>query len=340
MPSIKVLCGRAAVLALAAAPIFPVAARAQDQTGAANTVLSPLKDGQLQADAALQTRITHDAAAQPLNELLQELSKQSGVAIEAGDNAPAVKVTAHLEKMTLADVLDALSGLYGVQWAKSGDKTLRLLPANALDAQMRRIGDAQWFRFYNERLDLAPPHVKTALPVDWLSPVYDIADEKTLLMHVTQIPTEKKVTNPEGIVTTISRGSRRVVSGGLPFTEAPDDLQQQLRRFIEGKVGLQMAKAYQTRQRKTHLFEGAAVLHMAYPTQPGVVARDDKGHEFKEVRAPQIMLRTAAGETVSGLPFQPLQSSFALHGAVKEWQPPKPSPAADSAAATPKAVAP
>lgn len=141
------LLHRAVLLSLVTLPILAPTARCQTTNALPSpqtpTLPAPRADDPL-SDEALAVKVSFEVKRRAVRDLLADLSAQSGVAFTVNtDSATAnKKVTARAKEMPLAQVMDALSGLYDVTWARvPGGYALRESEANPLERDLLRLGD-------------------------------------------------------------------------------------------------------------------------------------------------------------------------------------------------------
>lgn len=102
----------------------------------------------LQNETALQVKVSIEVKQRPLGDLLSELQAQSAVMLACAPNCPdaAMRVTARVKEMPLANLLNAFSRLYGVRWNRNGDKSYLMHAGdlNSLEREVVKQGDPQW----------------------------------------------------------------------------------------------------------------------------------------------------------------------------------------------------
>ena len=139
------------------AALTPDFGAADDKT--LNTVYSGLSDdianAQLDSNAALQKAVSLQVKRLPLRELLLQLQTQSGVTLRLGTDAPADKLlTARVEAMPLAKLMETLTRVYGVSWNKMGDAySMQGDALGELHLKLLQMGEPRRYRlrfeFYN-----------------------------------------------------------------------------------------------------------------------------------------------------------------------------------------------
>ena len=101
-----------------AVPDFDAQTMQKVYGGLGEEIINPLFD----TDAAFLTKVSWEGKRVALATVIAELQKQSGVTLTLAADAPADKlVTGHCEPMTLAQLLERVSRLYGLVWSKEGD---------------------------------------------------------------------------------------------------------------------------------------------------------------------------------------------------------------------------
>ncbi len=160
----------------------------------------PLLSAQaLSNDKALTSAISLQFKEASFSELLSEMQKQSGVGFEL---SPALgdtrRVTVRTAALPVRDVMDALSELYGVGWAKTPigayQMQSKLSPARVRALQ---IGNSAWFDYWHSYAvrKAAPARLKVHDPIDWPSVLRNAGiDESSLRapngVAVAELPTE------------------------------------------------------------------------------------------------------------------------------------------------------
>lgn len=132
-----------------------------------------LSEANLSGDTALANPISLEVKAATLGELLGEMQQQSGVALEISpDLLAASRVTARAAAFPLSEVMNSLTELYGVGWAKVPNGAYRmqseLSPARAGALQ---VGDSSWFSYWHSSAvkNIAPARLTLNQPMDWRS---------------------------------------------------------------------------------------------------------------------------------------------------------------------------
>ena len=146
-----------------------------------------LPEANLSADTALARPISLEVNDATLSELLVEMQKQGGVSFESSPNLlSASRVTARAAALPLNEVMNALTELYGVGWAKAPDGAYRmqskLSPARVGALQ---VGDSSWFSYWHSSSvkNGAPARLTLSQPIDWQSQLLnadvDVAELQT-----------------------------------------------------------------------------------------------------------------------------------------------------------------
>lgn len=193
-----------AALAEATAPVSPVAS------------LSAIE---VEGEAVLQVKVSFDVKHRLLSDLLGDLQQQSGVHLTADALSPAgaKRVTAHVKDISLARVMNALTGLYGVVWTRGQSGAYRMLPPNLpkMRVDMLSLGDIGLYHFWQYRVrrhnrpDYLPP-----LP-DWVTEITEQVDRQALR-----------------------------TADGVPVSDLPDDLRNRFRHHVNEVNALALVKAY------------------------------------------------------------------------------------------------
>lgn len=207
-----------------------------------------LQPADLEREAALGVKVSFEARRRLLRDLLSDLQKRSGVMLRAGHGSPAasVRVTARVKEMPLANLMNALSRLYGVVWTKDADNvyTMRASDRPELQVKMLQLGDPYWFR-YRERTPTG--HREREQRRNGL------ADE--IMKHV-----------DAGALSSLE---------GVPVSTLPVELQIKLRRYVEEEVASELASAQ--RRAVEALDQQPWSLHFAPPPGATIRVRTNKG---------------------------------------------------------------
>ena len=112
---------------------------------AAQTASPVTEDSALSEEKSLQIGVTFEAKRQALPEVLAALQKQSGIVLSVAPDSPlaAKLLTARAKDLTLAAVMNSLSGLYGAMWEKQGDAFVLKSQQNILDSVMWKLPSTQ-----------------------------------------------------------------------------------------------------------------------------------------------------------------------------------------------------
>lgn len=267
-----------------AAPATPAPTTPTTQNTTApkgEAVAAPLSADALKGEAALQAKVSFEAKRRPLAEVLAEVQKQSGVTVQAAPDSPAqtARLTARVKDMTLAELMGALSGLYGVEWLRSGDKSYLMRSGPALEAKLLQAGDPGWFRFWQVegRRPVAPKHLTLEAPVDWLSEI------------TRQVPLEDLMVDAADL----KMGDEASSDKGVPVSQLPAELQRKLRRYMETEAGLSLLRERgQTLARLRALDENCTLTIV--PGWQGATAAEGTS-------PPQVRIHAADGQSLTTL---------------------------------------
>jgi hypothetical protein len=111
-----------------------------------------LKLEALQSEKSLANPISLEMESVSLKSAVAEMQKLGGINLElTPDLLPDKKVTISIVKTPLHVAMNALSHLYGVQWAKAANESyIAYSGLSSLQIDTLQIGDYQWFRYWRE----------------------------------------------------------------------------------------------------------------------------------------------------------------------------------------------
>jgi len=176
----------------------------------------------LQNEKSLASSVSFEAVDVPLKTLLDEMQKSAGVNFVSSPNLLlSKKVTASVSDMPLYSVMNALTQLYGIKWARktNGDYVAAMgLSPSQIDAL--QLGDYQWFRYWAEpaRRTVAPAELKLPELVNLKTALADAGIE------------EQQLLQPQGV----------------ELSTLPEKLRDLIRQNIEGDVSARMVAQYQS----------------------------------------------------------------------------------------------
>jgi len=220
---------------------FPVASRAAE-----TTTLGPTAAAQalaLQANPALQMKVSFEARRQPLTDFLADLQKQSGVTLAAAPDAEVaqLRITARVRDMPLCEVMSALSRLYRVFWNHEKDTyVMHGSDWNAVEQELLQVGDMNKSNAYLLSRVLRQRGTEIA---------------KAILPHanVSALKTRE----------------------GFPVASLPQELQQELRRNFEARVAAEIVRGYRD---TTEQYLDDCILHIrSAPGDSRVAVQDPMG---------------------------------------------------------------
>ena len=272
---------------------LPVASAEKNKAEDAKIEAKPRLD--LAVEENLRGKITLAANRKPLSEVLGEVSKQSGVQLSAvGDNAARLLVV-RANGMTLAEWMERLSDLLGVRWEKTGDKTyLAQPPASPLEAQMIRMGDENFFHFWQirSRFDAKdlPPNLRfETVP----AAIRNIATnlDSTRLVQTKKLTLKKSVVNGR-------------FTFGIPFTELSQDNQETVRRYVESEMASRLINDYSI-YLKTRRDVAKGLVLRVRPARESTTrtSRDSHGRVSRPIEPAAIDIDTISDHKVKSLDF-------------------------------------
>ena len=157
-------------------PATPAPANAEELAGTTPATAdnaASLPEANLSGDAELARPISLEVKAATPSELLAAMQQQSGVKFETSpDLRSTFRVTARAAALPLREVMNALTELYGVGWAKAPEGAYRmqrkLSPARAGALQ---VGDSAWFSYWHSSAveNVVPARLTLSQPIDWQS---------------------------------------------------------------------------------------------------------------------------------------------------------------------------
>lgn len=182
--------------------------------------LVPMRAQELVEDANLSRPISLEVKEVSLSDLLSQMQKQGGVALEISPGLGSEqRVTARASALPLHQVMSALSEVYGVSWAKTPTGAYlmqrQLSPARLGALQ---VGDPSWFSYWRPKQIWSgkPARMSVNQPIDWPSEfVKANLDEARL-----QTPT------------------------GIAVSDLPDELQSLIRRALEQRYAVNLIQQY------------------------------------------------------------------------------------------------
>ena len=124
-----------------------------------------LTSKELRAEKSLAVPISLDLTGASLQEVLTELQKQSGLILTSTPGLlPDKKVAAQTSAMPLSDVMNALSGLYGIVWAKTDGGYFAQVGLSAIQVDALQLGDPQMFHFWKNPIRAADAPAEMEVP--------------------------------------------------------------------------------------------------------------------------------------------------------------------------------
>jgi len=220
----------------------------------------------LSREPALQAKVSFEVKRQLLSDLLTDLHKQSGVTLMAapGSLAGAVRVTARVKEMPLAEVMESLAHLYGVSWSRNAGNTYTMHGSDRSEVeqnllQMGSMGEATGR--YLARTEQQRNELSNAILAQ--------TDAAALKTHE-----------------------------GFPVSALPVDLQRELRRQMEARMSIGLVKAY---QKATEAFLNDCIVHMGTPQ--GILIRETKDGPVRVQQKPEVAIYSPSGELLLRLPF-------------------------------------
>lgn len=187
------------------------ATKAQPNNNEADELLvRPASSSELTSDTGPRDEVTFSVARRPLSEILLEVRKQSGVRLSSDDD-PAISrllLSAHMEKIPLFQLMNALSRLYGFQWKRSGDRAwnMEAFRPDDLRTKLLQFGDLYYYRI---RLKVN----------SWRS-------ETQALQELT----EEMLENVDATALKSPQG--------LAFRQLPSQIQNSIRERIQGEIAM------------------------------------------------------------------------------------------------------
>ncbi len=173
----------------------------------------------LQNEKPLDLPISLELTEAPLKVVLAEMQKDGGVSFTiAPDVLPNKTVTASISDMLMHDVMNALTGLYGISWVKAHNGYVATSGLSPAQVDALQLGDYQWFHYWKEplRRAVAPPELKLPELVDLKAALADADISKEQLLA------------PQGV----------------EMAALPEKLQVLIRQNIEGQVAPRLVEQY------------------------------------------------------------------------------------------------
>ena len=182
-----------------AVPNFDAQTMQKVYGGLGEEIINPLFD----TDAAFLTQVSWEGKRVALSDVMAELQKQSGVTLTLAADAPADKlVTGHTEPMTLAQLLERISRLYGLVWSKEGGAYVaRGNDRGELHLKMLQMGDLSNYNYQSEN------YVR----------LYKEREKAVIAQEIIDIKGVDALRAPEGVA----------------LSELPQSLRDRLRRIME-----------------------------------------------------------------------------------------------------------
>ncbi|MDF2439225.1 MAG: hypothetical protein JWN98_209 [Abditibacteriota bacterium] len=220
---------------------------------------------ELSRDDALQRPVSLQARRQPLSEALQDVQKQSGVALAIDAAVPAVtmRVTAWVKEMPLHTLMGALRRLYGVEWIKGDGGYVMRLSEDELDRNLLQVGDMSPYmnsQKFDERWQQA---------AEFAGQFLDVIDLDTLMAK----PEDNGLT-------------------GVPVSTLPAELQIKLRRHVEAALAPAVMRDYVQDREKLERLSDECILHVGTP--PGSVKPIKIGNRIITPTAPKPQMKLLA----------------------------------------------
>ncbi|RYZ61160.1 MAG: hypothetical protein EOP09_20300, partial [Proteobacteria bacterium] len=143
------------------------------------TTAAPQIKLDLEREATLQKQVSFEVKQCPLPELLADLQEQSGVTLQLGQEAKLEdkRVTARVQKLPLAKVMESLGHLYSFIWTRGNEGYQLSQPVIPLEAIAVPLGDLEWFGYWKNSLrqPLAPKELDFAGRTDWTAEILKLA---------------------------------------------------------------------------------------------------------------------------------------------------------------------
>lgn len=201
----------------------PTDAKTLPRTDETQQGLQTMTPAVLGREKSLDVPVTLEVSSTSLNAILAELQKQSGIELTSTPGLLADrKITARATQMPVREAMDALTGLYGIVWAKKADGGYSALAGlSAAEADALQLGDPQLFRVWKEpvRADAAPAGLKLPARVDLVAELSKAGIE------------EDQLKQPQGV----------------KFSVLPAELQSLIRRNLEERFAFGLIYNYQDR---------------------------------------------------------------------------------------------
>lgn len=170
-------------LAVGVARAQEAAPQAEAPVAPAIAVTTPDAARAWRNDARLNTKISLEAKRMPLAQVLDALSKQSGVALDGGALSATKRVTLSVTDMDAREVMTALEDLYQATWQPRGEAAGGyVLQARAMlpwQRNLAQLGNIHYWGFYRTNGDrsYAPPYLTRRYAFGWDALMNELGEE-------------------------------------------------------------------------------------------------------------------------------------------------------------------
>ena len=248
----------------------------------------------LEQEPALQGEIALEASRRPLREVVA-LAKQQGVPVTVDEAVEDRLLTVHVSRMPRWQWMQRLSDLLGVRWEKDGDNAYAMRPPlTLLDAQALRIGDSNWFHYWQDRAEfpdksVVPPQLQfPGVPDE----IQNIAQE----LDVARLAQRPRARDREEAFV------RGQFSFGVPVSELQPEQIAALRRHVERATAFGLADAYLRLRRFNPAAARSVTLKLLPPTPPETVRVQGKLLQTSG-GGPRLSLSVPGQSNFATLPF-------------------------------------
>ena len=199
---------------------LPAAQKPEAAEAVALAEKKPALEIDLSGEAVLSSPISLEVKEIGLSDLLSELQKQSGATFEISPDVNAARrLTARVSSVPIREIMEAISELYGIGWAKTeGGAYLMQSKLSPTLARALQVGDTSWYSYWRSpsREKSAPERLTLYYPLDWQGKLMEAGFNGT------------EMQGPEG----------------MAFSDLPTELQTLARTAIEQHYAVDLMRQY------------------------------------------------------------------------------------------------